>query len=410
MAREAVRYPGYRWVVLGIAWLLLACMSWSWFLIPSLASWLFSDLGLTHLQFTLIFTAPILASIFAAIPGGALCDRYGIRLVAAIAAFVAAVFSLARAFTPSFAGMLALMYLFGIPFGIVLPNLPKLVGIWFPPKQAGLASGIYTTALSAGSSFGLLLGPLFGGFKPAFIFIGALMLLVAVLWALLARNAPKGIEIYMPPLVSGIKKGIRSKNIWLAGMGQFLLFAGFLSFSGNLPDALERVHHISPQAAGAIASLLTWGAIIGNLLIPMLSDRVGLRRPLVSASAVISAICFFFAWQLAPGAATWVLIFLGGFAMGGITPLLLAVPLELPEIGHEYVGGASGLVISLMYMGGFLVPLVVFSPLVAAGTLAAYTTGFLVAAIFLALIVLPVTILTETGARARGSLKERPPH
>ena len=91
--------------------------------------------------------------------------------------------------------------------------------------------------------------------------------------------------------------------------------------------------------------------------------------------------------------------------VGPIMPILLTMVVELPEIGHEYVGGASGLMLSLMHMGGFLVPLLVISPLVVAGTSGAYNTGFLVTAIIFALIPLLAIFLTETGARARSLSK-----
>lgn len=205
----------------------------------------------------------------------------------------------------------------------------------------------------------------------------------------------------MPPMTSSIKKGLRSKNIWLLAIAEFLFLGGFFSFSGNLPKALEHAHHISPQIAGRIASFLTWGAPAGHVVFPALSDRVGLRKPSVYVFAVSCATCLFFAWRLAPSAATSVLIFLGGFAMGGIMPILLAFPVELPEIGSEYVGGASGLVVSLGNMGGFLVPLVVMSPLVAVGTLKTYTTGFSVISILLAATALVAMFLTESGTRAK---------
>ena len=401
MNAEAVRYPRYRWVVLGMAWMIVVCIHWGWYLIPSLAHCLVPQLGLNHVQFTLLVTGPTLMAVFSSIPGGALGDRYGIRSIVAIATFLAAIIGLARIFAPNFGGMYTLMLLYGTVLGLAIPNLPKLVGIWFPPEQAGLASGIYVTGMGTGLSLGLLTGPHFGGWRPAFTYTAILILVVAVLWTLLARNAPKGVEIHMPPMVSGIKKGIRSKNIWLVAVAQFLFMGTFVSFSGNLPKALESVHHISPGTAGAIASLLTWGLVAGNFLLPILSDRVGLRKPFIYLGVVTAAVCLFFAWFLAPSTATWILVFLGGFILGGVPPILFTIPLELPEIGHEYVGGASGLVVSLLNMGGFLLPLLVMSPLVITGTLSAYTTGFLVTMVILAAIVLPTIFLRETGARAK---------
>jgi hypothetical protein len=56
-------------------------------------------------------------------------------------------------------------------------------------------------------------------------------------------------------------------------------------------------------------------------------------------------------------------------------------------------------------VGGSLVPLLVISPLVTAGTSGAYTTGFLVTAAISVLIALLAIFLTETGARARSLFK-----
>jgi len=74
---------------------------------------------------------------------------------------------------------------------------------------------------------------------------------------------------------------------------------------------------------------------------------------------------------------------------------------ELPEVGYEYVGGASALVVSLGNIGGFLVPTFIMASLVSAGTLHAYNAGFLVISIIIAAVIVPTIFLTETGRRAQ---------
>ena len=397
MTTDVERHPKYRWIILGIACLACGSLAWSHFLIPSLEYCLFPELGLTHTQFTLIFIAPTLVCTFTAIPGGALADRYGVRRIVAIGLFVAGISGFSRVFISNLEEMVALMCLLGVAFAFVIPNLPKLVGIWFPPEEIGLASGIYTTAFASGSSLGLLTGPLFGDWKQAFTYVGIFTLVIAIIWSLFSRTAPKGMKLHIPPMISGIKKGVKSKNVWLLSAAIFLFFGVYISVTANLPKAFIDIHHVSPQVAGSIASLFTWGVAVGHLFIPMLSDKVGLRKPFLYGCPVISAICLFLAWHLAPSGCA--LIFLGGFAMGGITPVLLALLVELPEIGHEYLGGASGLVMTSGNAGGFFLPRVVLSPLVAAGILGAYTRGFSVVLVLLAVIALVAIPLNETGVR-----------
>jgi hypothetical protein len=88
---------------------------------------------------------------------------------------------------------------------------------------------------------------------------------------------------------------------------------------------------------------------------------------------------------------------------GGAPPVLFTIPAELPEIGEAYVGGASGIIVSAMNAGGFLLSVLVTSPIMAAGTGSAYTTGFLVSMLLLASIAIPTLFLTETGRKKRKS-------
>jgi MFS family permease len=144
------------------------------------------------------------------------------------------------------------------------------------------------------------------------------------------------------------------------------------------------------------------GVTPGNLLLPRASDKVGLRKIFVSIGALASATCFFLAWYFAPGTATGVFIFTGGLIFGEIQPVLFAVLLELPEIGPECMGGTSGVVSTLLNAGGFFIPLLVISPLLAPGTVKAYTTGFLTISLIIAAIAVLAALLIETGSRGKG--------
>jgi NNP family nitrate/nitrite transporter-like MFS transporter len=369
------------------------------FLTPSLSYVLVPDLHLTPTQLTLIFTAPVLMVALLSIPGGALGDRYGIRLVVGIAIILAGVSTLVRAWISGFGEMLALACIFGIGLGLVAPNLTRLVAVWFPRKETGLAVGISSTGLSVGLGIGMVIGPYFGDWRSAFLCVGIITTALSILWLVFSRSAPKGIAIKTPSMVFGIKAALRSKNIWLLGLALLLVNGAALGISGNLPAALTNIRSISPKEAGAFTSLLTFAGIPGAILLPMISDRVGLRKPFIYAGLVIGAICLYFTWQLAPGAVAYALITVGGFALIGAATVFFTLPIEWAEIGQEYVGSASGVVTALGNVGGFLIPLLVVTPLMSAQTITAYNIGFLTTAILSGVAFLLTTFLTESGTR-----------
>jgi sugar phosphate permease len=384
--------------VLGLAWLCQLCVIWNWFLIPSLATELYPVLELTQWRYTLIFTTPLMVSIVTTYIGGGLADRFGIRPTIFIAVILSGVCGLTRAFFPSFTVFLGLAVLLGVANSFVPPNLTKLVGSWFPKRQVGLATGIYSSAQAIGFSVGLITGPRFHDWREAFIYVGAITAVVAIAWLILGRNTPAGVSVPKTPFNAGIRRALTSRNIWLAAVTFFLLLGGFQAYTANLAKALVGVHGTSPAQAGTISSMLTWGALFGTLLVPVISDRVGTRRPFIYGGAIIAAICLYLAWYYAPGGATMVWIMLGGFCLGGMVPILFTLPLELPEIGNQYVGGSAALMNSLGNLGGALVPFAV-TPLLAMETQLAYDNGFAVVAVLLALMALPAWFLIETGWR-----------
>ncbi len=401
MAQDRNRYSSYSWVVLGLAWLTMVSINWTWQLVPSLSYQLFPALGLDQVKFTLIFTAPVLMAVFTSLLGGMLGDRFGIRRVVAIAAYTAALSGLLRAFMPSFTAMFLLMCLHGVGFGMAVPNLPKLAGIWFPPDKIGIAAGISMSGMGFGFVLGLFTGPLFGDWQLAFITVGLISLTIASLWTVFARSHPRGVTFEHPQLLPGIREGLKNKNIWLVAIAMFLLQGGMLSFVSNFPQALGSVYKVDPKVAGTVASLFSLGLMIGNFTLPAFSDRVGLRKPFIFTGVLAGSSLFYLTWVLAPGTAIFFLPIIGGIILGGAPPVMFAIPAELPELGREYVGGASGIIVSMMNLGGFIMPLAVTSPLMASGTQSAYTFGFLVSLLLVATITLPALFLRETGPRRR---------
>ena len=146
-----------------------------------------------------------------------------------------------------------------------------------------------------------------------------------------------------------------------------------------------------------MVSIFSLGNMAAVFAVPILSDRIGLRRPFlwvfsgVSAMVVASLI-------VTPPAAAWVILPILGFAAAGPFAMGFLLPADFVEYSH--LGSASGIVLSVGWLGigsgswlaGFLRDL--------SGSF--YTT--LVALIICSLAIVALAfILPETGRRGKGS-------
>lgn len=388
----------YRWVILGLAWLVIFFVNYSWYVLPPLEEELSSSLGLSTGQLYLLLTAPTLAAALVSLPGGAVGDRLGVRRTVLVGTLAGSLVGGLRALSPGFPPLWLLTFLVGACMGLVVPNLPKLVGEWFPEGETGAASGIYVSSMGLGISAGLFTGALFPSWRWAFLLTGVGMFLSALLWLLLAREPPGGGHRGVP-LRESLSHAVKSRNVWLLAAAQFLFLGGFVSYTGGLTHAVQEVFGVEAEEAGALSALAVVGMVVGNLLWPPLADRTGRFRGFLLLCSLTSGPLLALAWFSAYGLPTWILVFAGGVMAGGVPPLLLAYPPLLPEVGPRYSGGASGLILTSGNLGGITLTLALFHPLSERG----YDPAFLsLGAVFclIALFSLPLSGVGRKGPRS----------
>jgi NNP family nitrate/nitrite transporter-like MFS transporter len=104
----------------------------------------------------------------------------------------------------------------------------------------------------------------------------------------------------------------------------------------------------------------------------------------------------YWSWQLPIGPTIIAGLLLSGFMGSAVTPLMLSLPMLLPEIGPVYAGSAGGIISTMHVLGAVLIPTFVITPL--AGPDAGILFGL--AAVCFILMILPVVFLPELGAKA----------
>ena len=399
MVVEEVKYPAYRWVILFMGWLLFGLVLMNWYAVVPRAHDLIPGLDLTLAQFSLIVTAPTLAAIFLSIPGGILGDRFGIRRVIGLGGAICAVAGIMRMTASNFGAMFFCQLGIGAALALTFPSLPKMVSIAFPPREVGVATGLCLTGMGVGIAAILAIGAAFSTWQQSVLSVGIIMAVVTLLWLIFVRDAPaRGKHVAeRVRAIESLAYNFKQRNSWLIGIAQFLIMGAFTTITGSLPHMLVHVHEISPAIAGTISSVLIFAMVGGNVVGPVVSDRIGIRKPVFCVAMAVSAICVFFGWLTAINITTWVLFIIGGLSFGSGLSLILTFPVELPEIGQKWAGGCTGIILAMGNAGGFITMPYIFTPV-------AYTNptlGYAIIALFIGAAILPMLIVPETGARSK---------
>ncbi len=385
--KEKSEILAYRWVILAVAWWCFFVLAMSWYIMPTLEHQLLRIYNINSAQYSTALTVPFLIAGLLALAGGMLADHLGIRKAASLGIVIAGIGILLRANTGEFMSLMVPMMIVGMGMGLIMPNLPKLVNIWFPPEETGLATGIYNTGLMGGLSTGLVIAPYLPGWSRGNLLLGILIIISGLIFFLIVRDAPPGKEIPSSPLLEGISTAVRSKNSWLATFAIFMAMAGMVSFQGAFPGGLNKVYNLPMITGGRITSLISYLGIVGSLTLPIFANKLGQRRLFITVLPFAFSITMYVTWILGNNATVlWVGTAVAGYLAGGTLPLIMEIPAFLPRIENDpvqpqHVGGVSGMISSLMNIGGFIgLPFIVMPVIIAFG----YTRGFLVATIIFA--------------------------
>ena len=122
-----------------------------------------------------------------------------------------------------------------------------------------------------------------------------------------------------------------------------------------LPTVLTQ-KGLSSVAAGLYASVITIGNIFGSIFSPAIAEKVNNGKLVIMISTIISAVGVALAWRTPAGIALIVALFITGFVMSGLMPILVSIPVRLPEVGSLYAGTAGGLITTLQMIGAVMLP------------------------------------------------------
>lgn len=376
----------YRWVMAVVTWLVFFSLGASWFCFMPMTVTMMEDLGMTLEQVGLLVALVPLALVIVCIPAGLFADRFGVRPTVLIGGLIMGIFGLLRGFATNFLTLAATMFLCGAGYSIAYPNLPKVTGLWFPHKEYALASGVMFTGMEVGVASSLVLTPavllpLTGSWQGVFFAVGIIALIMTLIWILLARERPSNLkadqsegmwssERHGAPFRKSLSTVLRNRYMWALMFTNLFLLAPQVALVGFLPTMLT-VRGTDPTTAGLITSMISWFMIPGSFIMPMISDRIGVRKPFIWATSIFGSVALYFTGT-ATGFPLWISVIFYGFLIGSMAPIILAMPVEL--MGEPFSATVGGFTLVGGYLGAMFAPWL-------AGYLSTATASFLPAVI-----------------------------
>lgn len=381
------------------------CLMFIWFSLPAYLSPIIEETGLTGTQAGVLVGAVPLTYIPLALFSGVVIDRVGPGRTLAAGVLIYGVGQVGRSVAAGFSSLLAFTLLIGVGATAVTFGLPKLVSVLFPPDRTGPPSSIYLIGASVGSAgvFGVgrpIIGPMLGGWRPLFFWSGVVAVAYAVIWFGVARRA--AIDFLDSEHDSSFSVDSISQDLGLilshrelqfvVVIGTMYLFVNH-GVQGWLPTVLES-RGLSPDRAGQSTSLFVVTFAAGVLTVPVVADRYSTRR---AALLTCGSVIFLGVVGTVVGGVGVVMVagvVVTGIGVGGLSPLIRAIPPDLDGIGAGLTGTAMGFIFAVGEIGGFLGPVLI-------GTFHEATGSFVPGLVTLATAGLVVVVAGEGLRRTR---------
>jgi len=328
------------------------------------------------------------------VPGGWLADRFGARRVLAGAILWFSVFTAATAIAPSLPLMKVLgaawafvivRFVMGLGEAAAMPVGNKMMAYWLSEKERTFGTSVFLAGVGAGgiaAPFLITAIVKHWGWRPAFVFLGIIGVVVAALWYLLVRDlpeehpdvnaaelaligrsstaalqTPQHVKISVPWL-----RLLSSRSMWGLMISHFCLVYPVYIFFTWFFIYLVRVRGVTISKA----SLWTSAPFAANLvMVPLwgwlsdrIADRVGKRRGRRFAAWLAigcSAILLFSGSHTAhENLALLQLAVAAGFNFAASAVLWTACN----DISAKCSGSISGIMTTFGSLGGFLSPVV----------------------------------------------------
>ena len=299
-------------------------------------------------------------------PFGWWLSRYSAKMMTTITLAAGTFFVFVQGWAPTFAVLLLGRLLFGLAGTARDPARAMLVQQWLPRREMILFNGILPTTFGVVQTASFVATPFLlkafdGDWRNTFYVLGFLNVGMTLAWVLLGRENIT--QAYKRRIASQegtpLQSLFRHREPWLVGIGMAGFAAAFQSQNTFWPTFMKDTYGTGLVASGFLMGIGGLVVVAGGFLVmPLLSKTGGNRLPLV-----VIGICMtgtFLGVLVTDVIPVLLPLFIvSSVARGALFTVFNTIPFELPGSSPREIAVTQSLMMTLLWIGGFLGPILV---------------------------------------------------
>lgn len=343
LVTSVTRKTGFRWAVLTLIFLIYMVAGADRSNIGMVVPFIKKSFSLSNTDIGAMASFFYLTYAIVQIPSGQLFSKQGVRKFLPISVILTSIATFIMGLANSGFHLKMARALLGFAEGPINIGCITSINNWFPPQEKGIATGVFMSSIKFAPAF---VPPLCAwiivtfGWRAVFYAFAIPGFLLAVLWWVLVKDKPGDskfcsqaevdyinnftVQLYSKEKSADkratvcnalIDRIIRTKiikplatnnevllswNIWACAFGYFCLVGITYTIMTWIPTYLITVKHFTIAKVGLVAAAPWVGAVLGNVLGGILSDKVfaSRRKPsmiITAASTVVLMYSFLYA-------------------------------------------------------------------------------------------------------------------
>ena len=284
---DQIKIYKYRWVVLSTFMFINLTIQVLWITFAPITSLAAEFYGVSDLRIGFLSMLFMIMFIPFSIPVSWVIDTYGFRVAVSIGAVLMGAFGLLRGFAGD---DYSIVFWSTVGIAIAQPFLlnawTTVPAKWFAVKERATMVGLITLSSLVGTGAGMVVTPILVEINMPIstiqLIYGGITALSSLLFLFLARETPP-----TPPdaaggevralMLDGLKNAFTVKSFLI-----YLLisFIGLGIFNGitTWVEAIIKPKGFSPTDAGTLGALMLIGGVLGSVILPSFSDKLGKRK------------------------------------------------------------------------------------------------------------------------------------